>query len=155
MSFAERILTAVWLSATTLSFLASLWVPSPGARLFLDNTSWTLAFWLSAFWAWRGWRQAPPTDRALHTVLLSFAVLVALGQMVWNVQVALDWNPFPAPADLLFLAGGPLWAATVIRATVARLSRDRAYPEALDFGGTVLALLAFTLVIYRLGIIYS
>lgn len=148
MSFAERILTAVWLSATTLSFLASLWVPSPGARLFLDNTSWTLAFWLSAFWAWRGWRQAPPTDRALHTGLLSFAVLVALGQMVWNVQVALDWNPFPAPADLLFLAGGPLWAATVIRATFARLSRDRAYPAALDFGGTVLALLAFTLVIY-------
>ena len=82
MSFAERILTAVWLSATTLSFLASLWVPSPGARLFLDNTSWTLAFWLSAFWAWRGWRQAPPTDRALHTGLLIFAVLVALGQMV-------------------------------------------------------------------------
>ena len=148
MSFAERILTAVWLSATTLSFLASLWVPSPGARLFLDNTSWTLAFWLSAFWAWRGWRQAPPTDRALHTGLLIFAVLVALGQMVWNVQVALDWNPFPAPADLLFLAGGPLWAATVIRATFARLSRDRAYPAALDFGGTVLALLAFTLVIY-------
>eukprot|EP01030_Chromulinospumella_sphaerica_P006195 gene6195-6056_t len=148
MSFAERILTAVWLSATTLSFLASLWVPSPGTRLFLDNTSWTLAFWLSAFWAWRGWRQAPPTDRALHTGLLIFAVLVALGQMVWNVQVALDWNPFPAPADLLFLAGGPLWAATVIRATFARLSRDRAYPAALDFGGTVLALLAFTLVIY-------
>ena len=27
-------------------------------------------------------------------------MLVALGQMVWNVQVALDWNPFPAPADL-------------------------------------------------------
>ena len=117
-------------------------------RLFLDNASWTLAFGLSAFWAWRGWRLAPPTDRALHTGLLIFAVLVALGQMVWNVQVALDWIPFPAPADLLFLAGGPLWAATVIRATFARLSRDRAYPAALDFGGTVLALLAFTLVIY-------
>lgn len=148
MPFAERILTAVWLSATTLLFVASLWAPAPGVRLFLDNASWTLAFGLSAFWAWRGWRLAPPTDRALHTGLLIFAVLVALGQMVWNVQVALDWNPFPAPADLLFLAGGPLWAATVIRATFARLSRDRAYPAALDFGGTVLALLAFTLVIY-------
>ncbi|PIF17595.1 MULTISPECIES: bifunctional diguanylate cyclase/phosphodiesterase [unclassified Acidovorax] len=148
MPFAERILTAVWLSATTLLFVASLWAPAPGVRLFLDNASWTLAFGLSAFWAWRGWRLAPPTDRALHTGLLIFAVLVALGQMVWNVQVALGWNPFPAPADLLFLAGGPLWAATVIRATFARLSRDRAYPAALDFGGTVLALLAFTLVIY-------
>lgn len=148
MPFAERILSAVWLSATTLLFVASLWVPSPGGRVFLDNASWTLAFGLSAFWAWRGWRQAPPTDRMLHAGLLAFALLVAVGQIVWNVQVALDWNPFPAPADLLFLAGGPLWAATVIRATFARLSRDRAYPAALDFGGAVLALLAFTLVVY-------
>ena len=148
MSFAERILSAVWLSAATLLFAASLWVPDVSVRVFLDNASWTLAFGLSAFWAWRGWVQAPPTDRALHAGLLAFALLVAVGQMVWNVQVALDWNPFPAPADLFFLAGGPLWAATVIRATFARLSRDRAYPAALDFGGAVLALLAFTLVIY-------
>src|SRR3989344_3511634 len=137
MSFAERILSAVWLSAATLLFAASLWVPDVSVRVFLDNASWTLAFGLSAFWAWRGWVQAPPTDRALHAGLLAFALLVAVGQMVWNVQVALDWNPFPAPADLFFLAGGPLWAATVIRATFARLSRDRAYPAAL---GTVLVL---------------
>lgn len=148
MSFAERILSAVWLSAATLLFAASLWVPDVSVRVFLDNASWTLAFGLSAFWAWRGWVQAPPTDRTLHAGLLAFALLVAVGQMVWNVQVALDWNPFPAPADLFFLAGGPLWAATVIRATFARLSRDRTYPAALDFGGAVLALLAFTLVIY-------
>lgn len=148
MPFAERIFSAVWLSATTLLFVASLWVPDVSVRVFLDNASWTLAFGLSAFWAWRGWRQAPPTDRTLHAGLLAFALLVAVGQIVWNVQVALDWNPFPAPADLLFLAGGPLWAATVIRATFARLSRDRAYPAALDFGGAVLALLGFTLVVY-------
>ncbi|MBT9512400.1 MAG: bifunctional diguanylate cyclase/phosphodiesterase [Acidovorax sp.] len=148
MPFAERTLTAVWLGAAVLLFAASLWVPDPSVRVFLDNASWTLAFGLSAFWAWRGWVQAPPTERTLHTGLLVFAVLVAVGQMVWNLQVALDWNPFPAPADLFFLAGGPLWAATVIRATFARLSRDRAYPASLDFGGAVLALLAFTLVVY-------
>lgn len=148
MPFAERTLTVVWLGAAVLLFAASLWVPDPSVRVFLDNASWTLAFGLSAFWAWRGWVQAPPTERTLHTGLLVFAVLVAVGQMVWNLQVALDWNPFPAPADLFFLAGGPLWAATVIRATFARLSRDRAYPASLDFGGAVLALLAFTLVVY-------
>ncbi len=148
MSFAERILTTVWLSAITLLFVASLFAPDPGVRVFLDNASWTLAFGLSAFWAWRGWAQALPTERTLHAGLLVFALLVTLGQLVWNLQVALDWNPFPAPADLFFLAGGPLWAATVIRATFARLSRDRAYPAALDYGGAVLALVAFTLVVY-------
>ena len=77
MSFAERILSAVWLSAATLWFAASLWVPDVSVRVFLDNASWTLAFGLSAFWAWRGWVQAPPTDRALHAGLLAFALLAA------------------------------------------------------------------------------
>eukprot|EP01136_Pigoraptor_vietnamica_P020264 Opistho-1_new@68914 len=148
MPFAERALTAVWLGAALLLFAASLWVPDAPTRLFLDNASWTLAFGLSAFWAWRGRAQVPPAQRLLHTGLWVGTVLVLAGQLVWNLQVALDWNPFPAPADLFFLSVGPLWAATVIRATFARLSKDRAYPAALDFGGAVLALLAFTLVIY-------
>ena len=148
MPFAERALTAVWLGAALLLFAASLWVQDVSARLFLDNASWTLAFGLSAFWAWRGRAQVPPAQRLLHTGLWVGTLLVLAGQLVWNLQVALDWNPFPAPADLFFLSVGPLWAATVIRATFARLSKDRAYPAALDFGGAVLALLAFTLVIY-------
>jgi len=148
MPFAERALTAVWLGAALLLFVASLWVQDVSLRLFFDNASWTLAFGLSAFWAWRGRAQVPPAHRLLHTGLWVGTVLVLAGQLVWNLQVALDWNPFPAPADLFFLSVGPLWAATVIRATFARLSKDRAYPAALDFGGAVLALLAFTLVIY-------
>ena len=148
MSLAERILSVVWLGAATLMFAASLGMPDASVRVFLDNASWSLAFWLSAYWAWRGWVQAPPGQRTVHTGLLVFALLVAVGQMVWNLQVALDWNPFPTPADAFFLLGGPLLAATVIRATFTRLSRDRAYPAALDFGGAVLAALAFTLVVY-------
>ena len=148
MSFAERILSAVWLGAATLAFAASLGAPDASVRVFLDNAAWSLAFGLSAFWAWRGWVQAAPGERPVHTGLLVFALLVALGQMVWNLQVALDWNPFPAPADAFFLLGGPLLAATIIRAAFTRLSRDRVYPAALDFGGAVLAAVAFTLVIY-------
>lgn len=148
MSLAERILSVVWLGAATLMFAASLGMPDASVRVFLDNASWSLAFWLSAYWAWRGWVKAPPGQRTVHTGLLVFALLVAVGQMVWNLQVALDWNPFPTPADAFFLLGGPLLAATVIRATFTRLSRDRAYPAALDFGGAVLAALAFTLVVY-------
>ncbi len=148
MPLAERTLTAVCLGAAVLAFAASLRVADPALKVFLDNASWTLAFWLSAFWAWRGWSAARPAERRLHRSLLAFTLLVAVGQVVWNVQVALGWNPFPAPADALFLLGGPLWAVAVIRATFARLSRERAYTAALDFGGAVLALLAFTLVVY-------
>ncbi|AOG24809.1 putative bifunctional diguanylate cyclase/phosphodiesterase [Acidovorax sp. RAC01] len=148
MPLAERTLTVVCLSAAVLAFAASLWVADPALKVFLDNTSWTLAFWLSAFWAWRGWSAARSSEWRLHRGLLAFTLLLAVGQGVWNVQVALGWNPFPAPADALFLLGALLWTVTVIRATFARLSRERAYTAALDFGGAVLALLAFTLVIY-------
>ncbi|WP_225584664.1 bifunctional diguanylate cyclase/phosphodiesterase [Acidovorax sp. ACV01] len=148
MPLAERNLTVAWAVAAALLFAASLWVPHQSVRVFLDNASWTLALCLSAFWASRGRMQVPPAERLLHTGLFVGTLLMATGQMVWNLQVALDWNPFPAPADLFFLAVGPVWAATVIRATFARLAKDRTYPASLDFGGAVLALLAFTLVIY-------
>ncbi len=145
---AERIFIAVCIFACALLYVMSPWAQDTGVQLFLDNASWTLSISLAAFLAWRGRVQVPPAERGLHTGLFTGALLIALGQMVWNLQVALDWNPFPAPADLLFLAAGPLWAFTVIRAAFARLSRDRTYPAALDFGGAVLALVAFTLVIY-------
>ncbi|MBU0747539.1 MAG: EAL domain-containing protein [Gammaproteobacteria bacterium] len=148
MPLAERLFTAVCIFACALFYAVSPWVKDTRVQLFLDNASWTLGISLAAFLAWRGRAQVPPAERSLHTGLFTGALLIALGQMVWNLQVALDWNPFPAPADLLFLAAGPLWALTVIRAAFARLSRDRTYPAALDFGGAVLALVAFTLVIY-------
>ena len=51
MSLAERILSVVWLGAATLMFAASLGMPDASVRVFLDNASWSLAFWLSAYWA--------------------------------------------------------------------------------------------------------
>ena len=44
MSFAERILSAVWLGAATLAFAASLGAPDASVRVFLDNAAWSLAF---------------------------------------------------------------------------------------------------------------
>ncbi len=148
MSSAERILTAACIAAVAAFYVVSPGVADERMQLFLDNASWTLAISLSAWWAWQGRAQALPAERQLHTGLFAGALLIAAGQMVWNLQVALNWSPFPAPADLFFLAAAPLWGLTVIRATFTRLSRDRAYPAALDFGGAVLALVAFTLVIY-------
>ena len=148
MPLAERAFTAAWIALVLLTYAASPFVPDRSLQLLLDNLSWTLSPALLAFLAWRGRAQVPPGERPLHTGLLGGALLITLGQLVWNVQVALDWNPFPAPADLFFLAAGPWWAFTVIRATFARLSPGRAYPASLDFCGAVLALLAFTLVIY-------
>jgi hypothetical protein len=45
-------------------------------------------------------------DRRARLVFASSLSLNALGQLAYNWQLAADWNPFPAPADLLFLRHG-------------------------------------------------
>ena len=148
MSPAERIVTAIWVAVAALLYAASPWVADERTKVVLDNASWTVAMAGSAWLAWCGRAQATAAERPLHSGLFAGAALIVLGQLVWNLQVALDWNPFPAPADAFFVAAGPLWAVTAMRATFARLARDRVYPASLDFGGAVLALAAFTLVVY-------
>ncbi len=148
MPFAERAFLTAWIFVILAAYAVSPLLRDTGAQLVLDNLSWTLSPALLAFMAWRGRAQAPVAERGVHTGLVYGAVLLTVGQLVWNLQVALDWNPFPAPADVFFLAAGPLWAFTFMRATFPRLPPGRAYPALLDFGGAVLALVAFTLVIY-------
>ncbi|MFN4120221.1 putative bifunctional diguanylate cyclase/phosphodiesterase [Acidovorax sp.] len=148
MSLAERIFSAACVMLAMVCYVLSPGMDDVRVQLLLDNASWTLTITLAAWWAWQGRAPVQHAERRLHTGLFVGALLLAVGQLVWNLQVLLDWNPFPAPADLFFLAAAPVWAVTVIRSTVARLSRDRIYPAALDFGGAVLALVAFTLVIY-------
>jgi diguanylate cyclase len=148
MPKAERWLVAGWTALAAGLFAAALVAPDRAVQVFLDNASWTLAFLLSAFLAWRGRVLASAPDRSLHNGLLLGALLIVAGQLMWNVQVATGWNPFPSPADALFLAAGPAWALTVMRVTFERIAPDRVYPASLDFGGAVLALLAVTLVVY-------
>ena len=148
MPQAEKWLVAGCTALTVGLFAAALLASDRAAQVFFDNASWTLAFLLSAFLAWRGRVQASVMDHSLHNGLLLGALLILAGQLMWNVQVATDWNPFPSPADALFLAAGPVWALTVMRVTFQRIAPDRVYPASLDFGGAVLALLAVTLVVY-------
>ncbi|MFY3385972.1 putative bifunctional diguanylate cyclase/phosphodiesterase [Paracidovorax sp. MALMAid1276] len=148
MSQSERIFSAVCVVLALGCYALSPAVADVRAQLFLDNASWTLTIGLAAWWAWQGRVPVRHAERRLHTGLFIGALLLAVGQLVWNLQVLLGWSPFPAPADLFFLAAAPVWTVTVILATVARLPRDSIFPAALDFGGAILALVAFTLVMY-------
>lgn len=148
MHKAEKWLVMCWMGLVAGLYAAALVSRNLPAQLFYDNASWTLAFLLAVFLSWRGWVRAAPVDRFLVGGLLAGSVLIFLGQVVWNLQVALDWNPFPSPADGFFLLAGPVWALTIMRVSFQRMSRDRVYASSLDFGGAVLSLLAVTLVIY-------
>ena len=88
MPQAEKWLVAGCTALTVGLFAAALLASDRAAQVFFDNASWTLAFSLSAFLAWRGRVQASVMDHSLHNGLLLGALLILAGQLMWNVQVA-------------------------------------------------------------------
>ncbi|MFN3376545.1 MAG: putative bifunctional diguanylate cyclase/phosphodiesterase [Burkholderiaceae bacterium] len=143
--------TMAAMSASVLAWAGSLVASPQPLQVFLDNLGWSIAMLWSAWACWTARNAATGTSQAVLQGVFQGAALLALGQMVWNLQVAVGWNPFPAPADALFLLAGPVWALSLLRAVRQHLPADRVWPLALDFGGAVLALLALTLVIYVPG----
>lgn len=89
--------------------LAAVFADGPWGTVF-DNVHWTLAYAGAAVLAWRGFRRAPAAspERRFRFWLVVALGSYGLGQVLWDIQVALDRNPFPAPSDLFFLSLGPL-----------------------------------------------
>ncbi|MCG5521642.1 putative bifunctional diguanylate cyclase/phosphodiesterase [Ectothiorhodospira lacustris] len=144
----EPTLFGLWVLITFLLGLAA-WLLEGGARVvILDILHWTSAFALSLALAWRGMQLAPANDAGVLFWIVLGAGLLLIGQLVWNLQVLAGWNPFPSPADALFLAVGPLWMIGLMRALKLHLPADRFHSAMLDICGMVFALLALVLTLY-------
>lgn len=151
MPLAQRSLTVLAVAVCVLAWAGALGATAAPTRVFLDNLGWSVAMLWSAWACWRARNAASGTTWAVLHGLYLGAALLALGQMAWNLQVAVGWNPFPAPADALYLLAGPAWTLALLGALRRHVPADRVLPLALDFSGAVLALLALTLVIYVPG----
>jgi hypothetical protein len=90
------------------SFFGLTQAESHGAKEFLDNLHWSIAYTAAAALGWVGWRQARADDRAARFWFATGLSTYALGQWIWDVQVWVDWRVFPGPSDLLYLTLGPL-----------------------------------------------
>ena len=115
VAYAAHATAAGWLAVGTLTVAA--WMSrhdDPSTALVLDNAAWTLAFMLAALTLTRSYYQATPHDRAqrvLRAALAAGTVLLFVGQCVWNVQVAIEDDPFPSVADGVFLTAAVVWCA--------------------------------------------
>ena len=104
----------VVLAAIALAIVgAHLGMPAGWVRVF-DNVHWTIAD-LGATWlAWIGVRDARQKgQRAEHAARRWFALAFAsyaIGQLLWDLQVFLAWQPFPAPSDPFFVMMAPCCA---------------------------------------------
>src|SRR5271154_2647356 len=72
----------------------------------LDNARWTTDCLLASSLTFLGRRDAAKEDRrARHWFFLGWFIY-AIGQVSWDIQTSVGWNPFPAPSDLFFLSLG-------------------------------------------------
>jgi PAS domain S-box-containing protein len=113
-----------------------------------DNTHWTLAYATAAWLAWLGARRADDPDAQSRRLLAWALTTYAGGQLLWDVQVATGWNPFPGPSDALFICLGPLSAAGLIGFLRRRANPSQRRVIALDVAALTFAVLALTLALY-------
>ncbi|MBK1672009.1 hypothetical protein CKO35_01590 [Ectothiorhodospira shaposhnikovii] len=148
VSLAELALFGLWALITFLFALAAwlreadVWTP------LLDMLHWISAFALSLTLAWRGMRLASRNDADVLFWIVLGAGLMLIAELVWHLQTVVGLDSFPAPADALFLAVGPLWMIGLMRALKLHLPADRFHSAMLDICSMVLALLALVLTLY-------
>jgi len=147
-----EVAAAVVLAAIALAIgglhlgMASGWV-----RVF-DNVHWTAASIGATALAWMG--VADARRRGLHAEVAArrwFAVgftSYALGQLLWDVQVALAWRPFPAPSDLFYLLMSPCCAVGMMGYLRGRVSAAQRFSALLDTLSLAIAVVALALVTY-------
>ncbi|HTR96587.1 MAG TPA: ATP-binding protein [Candidatus Acidoferrales bacterium] len=128
--------------------LAQRFVRGLVALRVLDNLHWTVSYTAAAALAWIGVRHASAEDRTPRRWLAAGLTGYAIGQVLWDVQVAAGWNPFPGPSDAFYLLLGPCVTVGLVTALRARATRSAILAAAIDGAGLSIAVLILTLALY-------
>jgi diguanylate cyclase (GGDEF)-like protein len=143
---------AVLVTSTGLTLLLwglAAWRPQAVWADWADNAHWTLAYaasvWVVASSV--GHAEQAIDNRARRIFAITLA-LTLLGQLVYMAQLASGWNPFPAPADLLFLTLGPGMALGFMSLLHLPGQAPVWRRVGLDVLGAATASLAFALTLY-------
>jgi PAS domain S-box-containing protein len=129
--------------------------PDPASAAFFDDVHWTISTIAGAWLAWLGYfgradtGDAPtPSDRDARLWFSLGLTSYAIGQILWNVQDLYHWHPFPAPADLFYLAMGPFCAVAFMIALRGRADAGQWRAFVLDAAALSVAVLAIVLALY-------
>lgn len=136
------------LSAVCAAFAAAHVADDVATKRFFDNVHWTVGYGAGALLAWLGVRTAAAGERKPRIWFAWALTAYFFGQVLWDIQVAVGWNPFPGPSDVLFIALGPLVGAGFVNCLRDGASRTERRLAALDVAGLTAAALALTLAMY-------
>ena len=130
---------------------AHVGVSTPWVRLF-DNVHWTVADIAGAWLAWIGVDDARQKGlRAEYAARRWFALgfsSYAIGQLLWDLQIFLAWQPFPAPSDPFYMMMAPCCAMGMMGYLRGRVSESQRLAAVLDTLSLAIAVVALALVIY-------
>src|SRR3989304_3819089 len=116
--------------------------------VFLDNLHWTTGNTAAAAMAWIGFSQSTGAERAARRWFFAGLAAYSIGQLLWDIQVYIGWNPFPAPSDLGFLLLGPGCLLGLVAAMRTLLPKHNQLVTALDAAILSISILALTLAVY-------
>jgi len=147
VSRAEALTLAAGIALVTGAVVMTRVASDPRLVRFWDNVHWTAAYGAATLAAWLGRRRTTGIARESKTWFMLALLALFAGQVLWDVQVAANYNPFPGPSDALFGLVGPLSVAATWRLMRAA-DRARRAAILLDALGVALAVLALTLAAY-------
>ena len=130
---------------------AHLGVAPPWLRLF-DNLYWTVADIGAAWLTWIGVRDARRKELIAELAARRWFALgfssYAVGQVLWDLQIFLAWQPFPAPSDPFFMMMAPCCALGMMGYLRGRVSESQRLAAVLDTLSLAIAVVALALVVY-------
>ena len=145
---AARPVLLLGVAVSVAAFLAIRLDLAPEYVRLLDNVYWTVSYVTAALLAWLGVPGAPAEDKRARLWFARGYTAYAIGQLLWDVQVAIDNNPFPGPSDLFFIQLGPGCALALWACLRARLPPRELRLPLLDTAMLSVAVLVLTLALY-------
>ena len=116
--------------------------------MLLDDVHWTIGNACAAALAWLGYAGSTGTERAARRWFFFGLAAYTAGQVFWDIQVYIGWNPFPAPSDFFYMMLGPACLLGLIAATRILIPKSVLPVMALDTALLSIAILALVLTIY-------
>jgi len=130
---------------------ARLGLDGAWVRLF-DNMHWTIADIGAAWLAWIGVRDARENGRRAEFLARRWFAAgftsYAIGQLLWDLQIFLAWQPFPAPSDPFYMMMAPCCALGMMGYLRGRVRDSQRLAAVLDTLSLAIAVVAVALVVY-------
>ncbi len=118
------------------------------AMTVFDNLHWTAGYASGALLALRAWSAATGDVKTIAGWATVGLCALTVGQLVWDVQVALGWLPFPGPSDLFFVSTGFWISVGLWRVVKGRLETSALRALVLDVMVLLVGTLSISMVLY-------